>query len=50
MFVVVRVKGCIVIENVVKEFEIIDVVMLLISMGVCIKGVGMDVIWIDGVD
>lgn len=44
MFVVVLVEGKMIIENVVKEFEIIDVVILFISMGVKIKGVGINVI------
>lgn len=50
MFVVVKVKGIIIIENVVKELYVVDIVNFLNSMGVKIKGVGIDVIRIEGVD
>lgn len=44
ILVVVKVYGMIMIENVVKEFEIIDLVIFLNNMGVKIWGVGIDVI------
>lgn len=50
MLAAVRAKGQTVIENAAKEPEIIDVATLLSSMGANIKGVGTDVIRIDGVD
>lgn len=50
MLVVVKVKGKMIIENVVCELEIIDIVILLNNMGVKVWGVGMDVIWIEGVE
>lgn len=49
IIVVVKVNGCMVIENVVCELEIIDVVIFLNNMGVYICGVGIDVIIIEGV-
>jgi UDP-N-acetylglucosamine 1-carboxyvinyltransferase len=50
MLAAVKAKGRTVIENAAKEPEIIDVATLLNSMGAKIKGVGTDVIRIDGVD
>jgi UDP-N-acetylglucosamine 1-carboxyvinyltransferase len=50
MLAAVRAKGRTVIENAAKEPEIIDVATLLTNMGAKIKGVGTDVIRIDGVD
>lgn len=50
MLAAVRAKGRTIIENAAKEPEIIDVATLLTSMGAKIKGVGTDVIRIDGVD
>src|SRR5699024_4375430 len=49
MLAAVRAKGKTVIENAAKEPEIIDVATLLTSMGANIKGVGTDVIRIEGV-
>src|SRR5699024_4526403 len=50
MLAAVKAKGRTVIENAAKEPEIIDVATILSSMGAKIKGVGTDVIRIDGVD
>lgn len=50
MLAAVRAKGRTIIENAAKEPEIIDVATLLTNMGAKIKGVGTDVIRIDGVD
>lgn len=50
MLAAVRAKGQTIIENAAKEPEIIDVATLLTSMGARIKGVGTDVIRIEGVD
>ncbi|WP_209123383.1 UDP-N-acetylglucosamine 1-carboxyvinyltransferase [Alkalihalobacillus sp. BA299] len=50
MLAAVRAKGRTIIENAAKEPEIIDVATLLNSMGAKIKGVGTNVIRIDGVD
>ncbi|OLO42258.1 UDP-N-acetylglucosamine 1-carboxyvinyltransferase [Alkalihalophilus pseudofirmus] len=50
MLAAVRAKGQTIIENAAKEPEIIDVATLLNSMGAKIKGVGTNVIRIDGVD
>lgn len=50
MLAAVKAKGRTVIENAVKEPEIIDVATLLNNMGAKIKGAGTDVIRIDGVD
>lgn len=50
MLAAVRAKGKTVIENAAREPEIIDVATLLTSMGAKIKGVGTDVIRIEGVD
>lgn len=49
MLAAVRAKGRTVIENAAKEPEIIDVATLLTSMGANIKGVGTDIIRIEGV-
>lgn len=49
MLAAVRAKGKTVIENAAKEPEIIDVATLLSNMGAKIKGVGTDVIRIEGV-
>lgn len=49
MLAAVKAKGRTVIENAAKEPEIIDVATLLTSMGAQIKGVGTDVIRIEGV-
>ncbi|WP_100009870.1 UDP-N-acetylglucosamine 1-carboxyvinyltransferase [Lentibacillus sediminis] len=49
MLAAVKAKGKTVIENAAKEPEIIDVATLLTSMGAKIKGVGTDVIRIEGV-
>jgi UDP-N-acetylglucosamine 1-carboxyvinyltransferase len=49
MLAAVRAKGQTVIENAAKEPEIIDVATLLTNMGAKIKGVGTDVIRIEGV-
>lgn len=49
MLAAVRAKGKTVIENAAKEPEIIDVATLLTNMGAKIKGVGTDVIRIEGV-
>lgn len=49
MLAAVRAKGKTVIENAAKEPEIIDVATLLTNMGANIKGVGTDVIRIEGV-
>lgn len=50
MIVVIFVEGVIVLENVVKELYVVDVVNFLNFMGVNIKGVGIDVIRIIGVE
>lgn len=50
IMVVVKVKGKIVLENVVKELEIEDLCNFLIKMGVKISGVGISRFEIDGVD
>ncbi|MFV8826303.1 UDP-N-acetylglucosamine 1-carboxyvinyltransferase [Alkalihalobacterium sp. APHAB7] len=50
MLAAVKAKGRTIIENAAKEPEIIDVATLLNSMGAKIKGVGTNVIRIDGVD
>ncbi|GAA0468841.1 UDP-N-acetylglucosamine 1-carboxyvinyltransferase [Alkalibacillus silvisoli] len=50
MLAAVKAKGKTTIENAAKEPEIIDVATLLNSMGANIKGVGTDVIRIEGVD
>lgn len=50
MLAAVKAKGKTVIENAAKEPEIIDVATLLTSMGANIKGVGTDVIRIEGVE
>src|SRR5690625_4926185 len=49
MLAAVRAKGRTTIENAAKEPEIIDVATLLTNMGAKIKGVGTDVIRIEGV-
>lgn len=49
MLAAVRAKGQTIIENAAKEPEIIDVATLLTNMGAKIKGVGTDVIRIEGV-
>ncbi|MBY7144749.1 UDP-N-acetylglucosamine 1-carboxyvinyltransferase [Virgibacillus sp. NKC19-3] len=49
MLAAVRAKGKTTIENAAKEPEIIDVATLLTNMGAKIKGVGTDVIRIEGV-
>ncbi|SDB86283.1 UDP-N-acetylglucosamine 1-carboxyvinyltransferase [Shouchella lonarensis] len=48
MLAAVRAEGRTVIENAAKEPEIVDVAMLLSSMGARIKGAGTNVIRIDG--
>lgn len=48
--VVLLVKGKILIENVVKEFEIVDLVNYINEMGGRIIGVGIDIIIINGVE
>lgn len=50
MLAAVLAKGRTTIENAAKEPEIIDVATLLTNMGAKIKGVGTDVIRIDGVE
>lgn len=50
MLAAVLAKGKTTIENAAKEPEIIDVATLLTSMGANIKGVGTDVIRIEGVE
>lgn len=50
MLAAVKAEGKTVIENAAKEPEIIDVATLLNSMGANIKGVGTDVIRIEGVE
>lgn len=50
MLAAVKAKGRTTIENAAKEPEIIDVATLLTNMGAKIKGVGTDVIRIDGVE
>src|SRR5699024_9194399 len=50
MLAAVKAKGKTTIENAAKEPEIIDVATLLTSMGANIKGVGTDVIRIEGVE
>src|SRR5690625_3759841 len=49
MLAAVKAKGRTTIENAAKEPEIIDVATLLTNMGANIKGVGTDVIRIEGV-
>lgn len=49
MLAAVRAKGKTIIENAAKEPEIIDVATLLTNMGAKIKGVGTDIIRIEGV-
>lgn len=49
MLAAVKAKGQTIIENAAKEPEIIDVATLLTNMGANIKGVGTDVIRIEGV-
>src|SRR5690625_2723521 len=49
MLAAVKAKGQTIIENAAKEPEIIDVATLLTNMGAKIKGVGTDIIRIDGV-
>jgi UDP-N-acetylglucosamine 1-carboxyvinyltransferase len=49
MLAAVKAKGRTTIENAAKEPEIIDVATLLTNMGAKIKGVGTDVIRIEGV-
>lgn len=50
MMVVVKVKGIIIIENVVCELEIVDLVNILNKMGVYVYGVGIEIMCIEGVD
>src|SRR5699024_7902472 len=50
MLVVVKAIGQTIIENALKETEIIDVATLLTNMGAKINGVGADVIRIEGVE
>ncbi|WP_163969482.1 UDP-N-acetylglucosamine 1-carboxyvinyltransferase [Oceanobacillus halotolerans] len=50
MLAAVKAKGKTIIENAAKEPEIIDVATLLTNMGAKIKGVGTDVIRIEGVE
>lgn len=50
MLAAVKAKGQTIIENAAKEPEIIDVATLLTNMGAKIKGVGTDIIRIEGVD
>ncbi|MDQ0297804.1 UDP-N-acetylglucosamine 1-carboxyvinyltransferase [Salibacterium salarium] len=50
MLAAVKAEGRTTIENAAKEPEIIDVATLLTSMGAKIKGVGTNVIRIDGVE
>lgn len=50
MLAAVLANGRTTIENAAKEPEIIDVATLLTNMGAIIKGVGTDIIRIDGVD
>lgn len=50
MLAAVLAKGKTTIENAAKEPEIIDVATLLTNMGAKIKGVGTDIIRIEGVD
>src|SRR5690625_715659 len=49
MLAAVKAKGQTIIENAAKEPEIIDVATLLTNMGAKVKGVGTDVIRIEGV-
>lgn len=49
MLAAVRAKGKTIIENAAKEPEIIDVATFLNNMGAKIKGVGTDIITIEGV-
>lgn len=49
MLAAVRAEGQTIIENAAKEPDIIDVATLLTSMGAKIKGVGTDIIRIEGV-
>lgn len=48
--VVVLVEGIIMLENVVKEFEIVDLVNYINGMGGKICGVGIGIIKIEGVE
>ncbi|MFD2707084.1 UDP-N-acetylglucosamine 1-carboxyvinyltransferase [Salibacterium lacus] len=50
MLAAVKAEGRTTIENAAKEPEIIDVATILTSMGAKIKGVGTDIIRIDGVE
>ncbi|SFQ02268.1 UDP-N-acetylglucosamine 1-carboxyvinyltransferase [Salibacterium halotolerans] len=50
MLAAVKAEGRTTIENAAKEPEIIDVATILSSMGAKIKGVGTDIIRIDGVE
>lgn len=50
MLAAVKAKGKTTIENAAKEPEIIDVATLLTNMGAKIKGVGTDIIRIEGVE
>ncbi|GAB4074823.1 UDP-N-acetylglucosamine 1-carboxyvinyltransferase [Barrientosiimonas marina] len=50
MLAAVKAKGKTIIENAAKEPEIIDVATLLTNMGADIKGVGTDVIRIEGAE
>ncbi|HLS35294.1 MAG TPA: UDP-N-acetylglucosamine 1-carboxyvinyltransferase, partial [Bacillota bacterium] len=50
MLAAVKAKGQTIIENAAKEPEIIDVATLLTNMGAKIKGVGTDIIRIEGVE
>src|SRR5699024_641094 len=50
MLAAVLAKGKTTIENAAKEPEIIDVATLLTNMGAKIKGVGTDVVRIEGVE
>lgn len=50
MLAAIKAKGQTVIENAAREPEIIDVATLLNNMGAKVRGAGMDVIRIEGVD
>lgn len=50
MLAAIKAKGQTVIENAAREPEIIDVATLLNNMGAKVRGVGTDVIRIEGVD
>lgn len=50
MMAVILVDGVIVIENAVCEFEIVDLVIFFNEMGVKVKGVGIEIIIIIGVE